>query len=80
MEHKGGHWLVHEKCISHTAVCNCMQKGTSRAEATSNRENFKLLVLVKEFQVNLKVCLDLFYLTNTALLLSGKIKAGFWVM
>jgi len=31
MGHKGGHWLVHEECIVHTAVC---QKAY-RDEATS---------------------------------------------
>jgi len=34
MKHKGGHWLVLEECIVHTAVC---QKGTSRAEAVKNQ-------------------------------------------
>jgi len=35
MEHKGGNWLVH---------CS-MPKGTSRAEATSNSDKTKLVVL-----------------------------------
>ena len=53
MEHKGGHWLVLEKCILRTAVCNRMQRGTSQAEATSNSENFKLLALAI-----IKLCLS----------------------
>ena len=39
MEHKGGHWLVHEECIVHTAVC---QKAT---EATPNSEKIKVVAL-----------------------------------
>ena len=42
MEHKGGHWLVHEECIVRTAVC---QKSTSQAEAMSDSEKITLATI-----------------------------------
>ena len=39
MEHKGGHWQVHEEYIVHTmGTYHGMPKGTSRAEAMTNNK------------------------------------------
>ena len=40
IEHKGGHWLVHEECIVRNAVC------TFQAEAMLNSEKIKVVALV----------------------------------
>ena len=59
-----------------------MPIGTYPAEATSNSEKIKLVTLKKLFKT-IYVCVNLkawFYLTNTALLSSGKSEAGFWMM
>jgi len=50
MEHKGGHWSVHEECI--IMYCS-MPKGTSQAEVMSNSEEIKPLALAV-----IKLCLS----------------------
>jgi len=42
LEHKGGHWLVHEECIVHTVVCQKAHLGLKRRR---NGKKIKLLVL-----------------------------------
>jgi len=34
MEYKEGHWLVHEECIAHAAVCQQVPEATSKSEKT----------------------------------------------
>ena len=63
------------------SVSQSVRQSVSQYKISFNIYIFKFHSnFLKVFWVDLKTCLGLVYLTNTASLLSGKVKAGFWVM